>query len=99
MSLSIPTLSFDLSNYNSPIANIFEQPKTAKEWEKYMLTEEQVKSYEEKGYISGIQILTNDQVDMLNMELEKLLSVGGEEKKLFYHYETNESEDPGKVLF
>jgi ectoine hydroxylase-related dioxygenase (phytanoyl-CoA dioxygenase family) len=92
-------LSFDLAEYGSPIANLFQQPTSASEWEQYVLIEEQVKSFEENGFISGIQILTEDQVEVLNVELVRLQSVSPEEKKLFYHYESNESEDPDKVLF
>jgi ectoine hydroxylase-related dioxygenase (phytanoyl-CoA dioxygenase family) len=93
------TLVFDLANYSSPIAGLFVQPTSVKEWEQYMLSEDQVRSFEKNGFISGIQILTPKQVDLLNQELEKLQSVSAEEKKLFYHYESNESEDPDKVLF
>lgn len=78
---------------------MFEQPKTAAEWEKYMLTEHQVAAFREHGFINGIQILTEEQVGILNEELVKLQSVNEEDRKLFYHYESNEAEDPGKVLF
>ena len=93
------TLSIDLSNFGNPIGNIFEQPKSAAEWEQYVLTEEQVQSFQENGFISGIKILSEDQVGLLNEELVRLQSLNDEEKKLFYHYESNESEDPNKVLF
>lgn len=89
----------DLSHYSSPIAKIFEQPKTAKEWEKYMLTEQQVASFQKNGFISGIKILTDEQVDLLNEELVTLQSINEEGRQLFYHYESNEAEDPDKVLF
>lgn len=89
----------DLSNYSSPFANIFEQPKTAKEWEKYMLSEEQLAAFQEQGYVSGIKILTEEQVKLLNEELVKLQSIDEEGKQLFYYYESNEAEDPEKVLF
>lgn len=92
-------LSKDLADYNHPIANIFVQPKTAKEWEQYMLTEEQIASFKKDGFVKGIKILTEEQVDLLNSELVKLQSVNEKDKKLFYHYESNESEDPSKVLF
>ncbi|MCU7552568.1 phytanoyl-CoA dioxygenase family protein [Chitinophagaceae bacterium LB-8] len=99
MNVLEPKLSFDLANYSSPIANLFEQPTNAKEWEQYMLSEEQVAFFQENGFISGIQILTDEQVDVLNEELERLQAIDAREKKLFYHYESNESEDPNKVLF
>lgn len=92
-------LSKDLADYNHPIANMFVQPKTAEEWKQYMLTEEQIASFKKEGFVKGIKILTEEQVDLLNSELVKLQSVNEEDKKLFYHYESNESEDPSKVLF
>jgi len=94
-----PTLGFDLANYSNPVAGIFQQPTNVREWEPYILTEEQVRSFAENGFVSGIQILTVEQVDMLNEELVKLQTIEREKKKLFYHYESNESEDPAKVLF
>lgn len=97
--LSSPQLSFDLADHSTPVAQLFQQPSTPQEWEKYMLSEDQVKSFEENGFVSKIKILTEEQVDLLNGELEKLQSVSAEERKLFYHYENNESEDPNKVLF
>lgn len=92
-------LSADLADYSHPISTFFVQPKTAKEWEQYILTEEQIASFKKDGFVKGIKILTEEQVDILNQELVKLQSVNEQERKLFYHYESNESEDPDKVLF
>lgn len=92
-------LSADLANYGHPISKMFVQPKSAKEWEQYMLSEEQIASFKKNGFVNGIKILTEEQVDLLNSELVKLQSLNEEDKKLFYHYESNESEDPSKVLF
>ncbi len=92
-------LSNDLADYSHPIANMFVQPKSAKEWEQYMLSDEQVTAFKKDGFIKGIKILSEEQVDLLNTELIKLQSLNEADKKLFYHYESNESEDPDKVLF
>lgn len=89
----------DLSNFSSPVSGMFEQPRTAADWEKYMLTEAQVQEYAENGFIKGIKILDSHHVDALNAELVRLQAAGDEDKALFYHYESNESEDPDKVLF
>ncbi|RED47491.1 phytanoyl-CoA dioxygenase family protein [Seonamhaeicola sediminis] len=89
----------DLSEYSSPISDFIKQPQTPEDWQQYVLSEEQIKFYEENGFLSGIKVLTETQVDILNEELEKLQSVSDEERKLFYHYESNEAEDPTKVLF
>jgi hypothetical protein len=91
--------SFDLANYGSPISSMFEQPRSAEEWEQYALSSEQVETYKRDGFVRGIKILTGQQVDRLNEELVKLQSVDAEGRKLFYHYESNESADPNKVLF
>jgi ectoine hydroxylase-related dioxygenase (phytanoyl-CoA dioxygenase family) len=89
----------DLANYSHPISSMFEQPKNTKDWEQYMLTEEQIQSFTNNGFVSGIKIMTEEQVAILNEELVKLQSLTADEKELFYHYQTNESEDPEKVLF
>jgi len=99
MEKSILKSIFDLSEHSGPLSGMFEQPETAKDWEPYMLTEEQVKSFERDGFVTGIKILTHKQVNYLNEEVTRLQGIGPREKKLFYHYESNESTDPGKVLF
>ncbi|MBN8851516.1 MAG: phytanoyl-CoA dioxygenase family protein [Sphingobacteriales bacterium] len=99
MNTSGMELSFDLANYSGPIGGMFEQPRSAEEWEQYMLTSEQVEAFKRDGFVGGIKILTEEQVERLNEELVKLQSVDAEGRKLFYHYESNESEDPSKVLF
>ena len=99
MKNNIPTVSLDLADFSSPINGIFQQPTSAAEWEKYVLSQEQIDFFQENGYIAGIKILDEQQVDLLNEELVKLQSATGEERELFYHYESNESEDPNKVLF
>ncbi|QIL40519.1 phytanoyl-CoA dioxygenase family protein [Pedobacter sp. HDW13] len=99
MKTTFITNPFDLANYSNPIGHLFQQPKTAAEWEQYVLTKEQIDSFKENGYLSGIKILTEQQVDALNVELIRLQSGRPEDKELFYHYESNESEDPDKVLF
>lgn len=89
----------DLANCGAPVSQMFEQPHTAQEWEKYALTREQLDFFEKNGYVSGVKILTNEQVDILNQELVHLQSLDNDEKKLFYYYQSNESEDPDQVLF
>jgi ectoine hydroxylase-related dioxygenase (phytanoyl-CoA dioxygenase family) len=89
----------DLANYSSPVSNLFEQPKNAAEWEQYVLSKEQIDFFKENGYLSGVKILEENQVDALNIELTRLQIGSNEDRKLFYHYESNESEDPNKVLF
>lgn len=93
------TSTLDLANYSNPISKLFEQPKNASEWEQYMLSNEQIEFFKENGYLSGIKILDEKQVEALNTELVRLQSGDKADRDLFYHYESNESEDPNKVLF
>ena len=89
----------DLSYHGNPISQMFKQPASAKEWEQYMLTEAQISSFNKDGFITGIKILNEDQVEILREELANLQSLNEDERSLFYHYESNESEDPDKILF
>ncbi|CAL66686.1 phytanoyl-CoA dioxygenase family protein [Christiangramia forsetii] len=89
----------DLAEYHHPLTDIFPQPKTAKEWEKYKLTEEQVAYYHEYGHLSGIKLLDDRQIDLLNKQLEEIQDPEHPEHDLFYEFHSNESEDPNSVLF
>ena len=89
----------DLSDFSHPISSLFNQPQSPEEWLQYILSKDQIESYKKNGYLSGIKILTEEQVDFLNQELANLTPITEEHKKLFYLSESNESENPEKVLF
>jgi len=55
--------------------------------------------FHEYGYLSGIRILTNEQVDQLLEELQGLVDPQHAGHSLFYEFHTNESPDPSRVLF
>ena len=78
---------------------MFNQPQSPEEWRQYFLSKDQIEFYKENGYLSGIKILTEDQVDFLNEELANLTPITVKRKELFYLYESNESGNPEKVLF
>ena len=89
----------DLSEKRHLISDLFHWPKTIGEWDAYRLTDEQVKHFHEEGYVSGIKLLDEDQVDFLNQELEELTNPEHPGHHLFYEFHTNESNDPNSVLF
>ena len=66
-------LSRDLSNYHHPLTKMFKIPASKKEWEKYKLSEEQVAFFNENGYVSGIKLLDEEQVEQLNAELAEVM--------------------------
>jgi hypothetical protein len=89
----------DLSAYHYPLTSLFAKPSTRGEWEKYRLSESQIEFYREHGYVSGIRMLDERQVDALLDELATLANPTHPAQKLFYEYHSNESADPTKVLF
>ena len=91
--------SGDLSNYAHPVSEMFHVPVTSEEWDKYKLTDEQIAFFQENGYLSGIKVLEEWQVDELNKELPEIMDVSHPGHHLLYEFHSNESTDPEKVLF
>ena len=89
----------DLSTRHGLIGSLFAQPSAPEEWARYRLTNEQVEFYRESGYLSGIKILNDEQIDVLRDELRELVDAGHPGNKLFYEFNSNESADPQKILF
>lgn len=89
----------DLSYKQEPVSALFPRPATATEWASYRVSEEQVRFFDEYGYLAGIRMLTPAQVDVLREELAALTSASHAGHHLFYEYNSNESTDASRVLF
>ena len=89
----------DLATEHRPVTNLFPQPATQEEWEPYRLTDEQVAFFREEGYLSGVRILDDHQIEVLRKELAGLTDPGHPGHHLFYEYHSNESTDPDTVVF
>jgi hypothetical protein len=89
----------DLSAYHYPLTNLFARPSTKEDWEQYRLKREQVEFYLAHGYVSGVRVLDERQVDALREELAELANGAHPAHELFYEYNANESSDPAKILF
>ncbi len=89
----------DLSAHHGPLGGLVPRPATAREWERYRLSDEQVEFFKENGYLSGIRLLSGEQVEALREELTALMNPEHEGRQLFYEYHSNESRDPSRVLF
>lgn len=89
----------DLSLHHQPISNLFSLPRSAEELEQYRLSEEQIQFFNENGYLAGLRILDDAQVEELRAQLQDLMKPGDAGHELFYEYHSNESLDPAKVLF
>lgn len=89
----------DLSMYDHPLGALFPASSGETDFLKYLLSTDQIEFYREQGYLSGIRILDDDQVELLRTELAELMDPSSPGHELFYEYHTNEATDPGKVLF
>lgn len=89
----------DLSKIHEQIENLFPWPETKSDWDQYRLSKEQVDFFNENGYLPGIKMLNDDQINLLKDELTELVSPSHEGNALFYEYNSNESTDPKTILF
>ncbi|MFP5262078.1 MAG: phytanoyl-CoA dioxygenase family protein [Blastocatellia bacterium] len=89
----------DLSEHHGLISNLFTIPSTAAGWARHRLSDRQVAFYEQNGYVAGVRVLSDDQVEALRVELEELSDPSHPKHRLFYEFHSNESEDPAKALF
>ena len=88
----------DLSVHHSPITDLF-KPLTAEACAQNQLTKDQVDFFHEHGYLTGIRLLTDNQIKVLRAELAELTDPGHPGHHLFYEFHSNESTDPAMVLF
>ncbi|HTK25730.1 MAG TPA: phytanoyl-CoA dioxygenase family protein [Pyrinomonadaceae bacterium] len=91
-------MSKDWSTENSPVGALFETPGKI-DADKYRLSHEQVEFFNDNGYLKGIRILDDTQIETLRGELAEMTDLAEDERELFYEYKSNESNDPSMVLF
>ena len=89
----------DLAEYHELVSDLFKQPKSREEWDQYRLTDEQVAHFHEFGYLAGIKLLEDDQIEVLRQQLTEVMDPRHPAHDLFYEFHSNESEDSDSVLF
>ncbi|MBW3600628.1 MAG: phytanoyl-CoA dioxygenase family protein [Planctomycetes bacterium] len=89
----------DLAEFHKPISDLVSLPRTPEEWERHRLSDEQISFYREHGYLAGVRILTEEQIERLRGELAELFDPQHPGHELWYEYHTNESPNPDQVLF
>jgi ectoine hydroxylase-related dioxygenase (phytanoyl-CoA dioxygenase family) len=92
-------MTTDLSTRHDLVGDLVTLPKTREEWERYKLSDEQIAFYREQGYLTGIRILTDEQIAKLRIELAEFFNPKHPGHELWYEYHTNESSKPDTVLF
>ena len=89
----------DLSFRHEPVSGLFDLPRTAADWDQYRLTDRQIAFYAENGYLPGVRLLSDSQVEALREELATLVEPSFPGNQLFYEYHSNEAVDKATVLF
>jgi ectoine hydroxylase-related dioxygenase (phytanoyl-CoA dioxygenase family) len=89
----------DLSVYHTPISKLFSLPESPDGWKGFRLSDEQIQFYHQNGYLAGVRILSEHQVEVLREELSEFLDPHHAGRELWYEYHANESANPETILF
>ena len=89
----------DLSEIHEQVTTMFPWPKTDSDWDQYRLSKDQVNFFGENGYLPGIKMLNDEQIDFLRKDVMELANPAHAGNALFYEYNSNESTDPQTILF
>jgi hypothetical protein len=88
----------DLSHCHEPVSKLFPRP-SANDRGRYELSDEQIERFRRDGFLPGVRILDQRQIDALRDELAELVQADHDGRELWYEYHSNESSDPGAILF
>ena len=86
----------DLSRVHEPLTSLFPRADDARA---FSLSAEQIDFFHEYGYLAGIRLLDDRQLEALRAELAQLIDPNHPAHELFYEFHSNESTDPATVLF
>ena len=89
----------DLSLIHYPVGDLFASLEGVGDWESWRLSSDQIAFYHANGYLAGIRLLNDQQIEALRAELAELADPSHPGNKLFYEYHSNESTHPNKTLF
>lgn len=89
----------DLSTVHQLVGDLFRWPATEQEWEQLKLSREQIEFYNTNGYLSGVKLLDERQVEVIQKELATIADTNHPGHHLFYEFHSNESTDPATILF
>ena len=92
-------MAADLSRHHTPITDFFNAPKTTEDWNQYRLTDNQVEFFNNHGYLAGLRVLNDEQIEVLRSELSELIDPSHPGHHCFYESHSNEADDPATVLF
>jgi hypothetical protein len=91
--------SSDLSHIHHLISDLFTTPSTKAAWDTLRLSDEQVQSFHENGFLGQVKLLDEGQLEVLKMELDEIADPKHTGHHLFYEFHSNESDNPDTILF
>jgi len=74
-------------------------PQLHRDPDSLRLSSDQVNFFHERGYVSGIRVLLDEQVETLRQELAELADPKHPGHEFFHEYHSNESTSPDHILF
>ena len=89
----------DLSRIHELISDLFPWPTSKAEWDNYRLSDEQVSFFKQNGFLAGVKMLDEKQIDFLGNELAVISDINHPGHDLYYEFNSNESTDPSTILF
>jgi len=89
----------DLSKVHKLVSDLFNKPVSQSEWDQYKLSKEQIDFFNKEGYLAGVKMLDEQQIERLRTELSTLTQADHPGHDLFYEFHSNESADPSTILF
>ncbi|HCP12533.1 MAG TPA: phytanoyl-CoA dioxygenase family protein [Planctomycetaceae bacterium] len=89
----------DLSLQHGPISDLFPKAESELQRDAWRLSAEQLAFFAEHGYVVGPRLLGELQIEQLRAELTMMTQPGHPGSEYWYEYHSNESRDPGRVLF
>src|SRR5437762_13344151 len=89
----------DLSTVHQLATDLFRWPVEKEQWDRFRLSGEQVDFFNRNGYLAGIKMLDDWQIERLKNELGEVSDAKHPGHQLFYEFHSNESIDPSTILF
>lgn len=89
----------DLGPIHRPLTSLFAAPEGPAQWDAFALSAEQVEAFRRDGFVHGVRVLDDAQVDAVNAALAEVMDPDCPGAEHFYEYHANESAEPDTVLF
>jgi len=91
-------MSVDLATVHQPVGRLFDGQNEPASPE-FRLDREQLQHFDDRGFLGGIRILNEDQLQAMRVEVQELAQPSMADDPRWYEYHSNESTDPDTILF